>query len=119
MTHYKRTSKRKKTGGRKKGTPNKRTAALREALLAEFKLSGGMPLDVMLTVMRNPALPLQLRLDAAKKALPFCHPKLAPIQPGSKVDIGLGARLEAATKRLAEQEARANGKDRAPGDPPP
>ena len=65
----------------------------------------------MLTVMRNPALPLQLRIDAAKKALPFCHPKLAPIQPpGAKVDTGLGARLEAATKRLAEQEARAIAK---------
>jgi hypothetical protein len=107
-------------GGRKKGTPNKRTAALRAALLAEFKLSGGTPLDVMLAVMRNPALPLQLRFDAAKKAAPFCHPKLAPIQPpGGKVDTGLGARLEAATKRLAEQEARANGKDRALGHPPP
>ena len=70
--------------------------------------------------MRNPALPLQLRFDAAKKAAPFCHPKLAPIQPpGGKVDIGLGARLEAATKRDEEQEARANGKDRAPGHPPP
>ena len=68
--------------------------------------------------MRNPAVPLQLRFDAAKKAAPFCHPKLAPIQPpAGKVDIG--ARLEAATKRLAEQEARANGKDRAPGHPPP
>jgi hypothetical protein len=44
----------------------------------------------MLSVMRNPALPLQLRFDAAKKAAPFCHPKLAPIQPLGKVDIGLG-----------------------------
>ena len=60
--------------------------------------------------MRNPALPLQLRFDAAKKAAPFCHPKLAPIQPpGGKVDTGLGARLEAATKRLAED--RSNGKE--------
>jgi hypothetical protein len=35
----------------------------------------------------------------------------------AKVDVGLGARLEAATKR--DEEARANGKDRAPGHPPP
>jgi hypothetical protein len=38
---------------------------------------------------------------------------------GSAGNIGLGARLEAATKRLAEQDARANGKGRAPGHPPP
>src|SRR5215470_12885719 len=117
MTHYKRTSKRKKTGGRKMGTPNKRTAALPAALLAEFKLSGGTPLDVLLTVMRNPALPLQLRIDAAKKAAPFCHPKLAPIQaPGAKVDVGLAARLDAAMKRVAED--RSNRKEQAPGHPP-
>ena len=36
-------------GGRKKGTPNKRTAALHAALLAEFELSGGTPLDVLLS----------------------------------------------------------------------
>jgi hypothetical protein len=66
-------------GGRKKGTPNKRTAALRAALVAELELSGDTPLAALLSVMRNPALPLQLRFDAAKKAAPFCHPKLAPI----------------------------------------
>jgi hypothetical protein len=89
-------------GGREKGTPNKRTAALRAALLAEFELSGGTPLAALLSVMRNPALPLRLRFDAAKKAAPFCHPKLAPIQaPGGKVDVGLAARL-GRYKRLAE-----------------
>ena len=82
-------------GGRKKGTPNKRTAALHAALLAEFKLSGGTPLDVMLTVMRNPALPLRLRIDAAKKAAPFCHPKLRS-SPRSNLP---GARLTSAWPR--------------------
>src|SRR5215471_17808437 len=56
-------------GGREKGTPNKRTAALRAALLTEFERSGGTPLDVMLAVMRNPALPLQLRIDCESRAL--------------------------------------------------
>jgi hypothetical protein len=81
-----------------------------------------MPLDVMLSVMRNTDLPWELRFDAAVKAAPFCHPKLAPIEhPGGKVDIGLGARLEAARKRYEQQqeEARANGQERAPGYPPP
>jgi hypothetical protein len=91
-------------GGREKGTPNKRTAALRAALLAEFELSGGTPLDVILSVMRNPALPLQLRFDAAVKAAPFCHPKLAPIEHRGKLNLGLGERLAAARKRYAKQQ---------------
>src|SRR6516162_7220068 len=82
-------------GGREKGTPNKRTAALRAALLAEFELSGGTPLDVMLTVMRSPALPLRLRIDAAKKAAPFCHPKLR----SSPRSTHPGARLTSAWPR--------------------
>jgi hypothetical protein len=40
------------------------------------------------------------------KAAPFCHPKLAPIEHGGRVDIGLGARLEAATKRDEEAQER-------------
>jgi hypothetical protein len=51
---------------------------------AAWTLSGGTPLDVILSVMSNPALPLQLRFDAAVKAAPFCHPKLAPIEHGGK-----------------------------------
>ena len=64
--------------------------------------------------MRNPALPLQLRFDAAVKAAPFVHPKLAPIEHGGKVDVGLGARLDKAYKRLAEAR---NGEGRAAGHP--
>jgi hypothetical protein len=92
------------------------TAALRAALLAAFELSGGTPLDVMVSVIRNPALPLQLHFNAAVKAARF-HPKLAPIEHGSKVELGLGARLEAATKR--DEEDRANGEERAFGHPAP
>ena len=105
-------------GGRRKGTPNKRTAALRKAI-ETFAIAGEQPLEVMLSVMRNPDLPPMLRFDAACKAAPYVHPKLAAVQHGGKVDLGLGARLDAAVKRLAEQEARANGKDRALGHPPP
>jgi hypothetical protein len=103
-------------GGRCKGTPNKRTAALSKAI-ETFALSGEQPLEVMLSVMRNPELPPMLRFDAACKAAPYVHPKLAAVQHGGKVDLGLGARLEAAIRR--DEEARANGKDRAPGHPPP
>jgi hypothetical protein len=64
-----------KTGGRKKSTPNKTTAARQ----AEITASGLTPLDFMLEVMRNEENELATRLDAAVKAAPYVHPKLAAI----------------------------------------
>lgn len=65
-----------KTGGRKKGTPNKATAAL----AAEIAESGETPLGYMLGLMRDPAQVQEVRLDAAKSAAPYVHPKLAAIE---------------------------------------
>lgn len=74
-----------KTGGRTKGTPNKATAA-KAAAIAD---SGLTPLDYMLQVLRGQhpekADPAQIiawesmRLDAAKAAAPYVHPKLQPV----------------------------------------
>lgn len=69
-----------KTGGRKKGTPNKATAAK----AAELAASGELPLDFMLGVMRDPAKDFEVRLDAAKSAAPYVHPKLAAIEHTGK-----------------------------------
>jgi hypothetical protein len=65
-----------KTGGRAKGTPNKASAAKAEAVAA----SGLTPLDYMLSIMRDEENPKDMRLDAANKAAPFVHPKLAAIE---------------------------------------
>jgi hypothetical protein len=65
----------RKTGGRRKGTPNKATAARQ----AEFAASGLTPLDFMLRVMRDEQADTATRLDAAVKAAPYVHPKLAAI----------------------------------------
>jgi hypothetical protein len=65
-----------KTGGRKKGVPNKATAAKVKQIAA----SGLTPLDYMLSVMRTSEDPAQ-RLDAAKAAAPYVHPKLQPVDP--------------------------------------
>lgn len=67
---------RPKTGGRKKGTPNRATAE-KAKKIAE---SGLTPLDFMLQVMRDPSQEDAVRLDAAKAAAPYVHPKLATIQ---------------------------------------
>lgn len=68
--------KRPKTGGRKKGTPNKATAKK----AAEIAKSGMTPLDYMLQVMRDTGQAQDIRLDAAKSAAPYVHPKLAAIE---------------------------------------
>jgi hypothetical protein len=64
-----------KTGGRKKGTPNKATAAKAKAIAQ----SGLTPLDFMLSVLRDEDQASDIRLDAAKAAAPYVHPKRAPV----------------------------------------
>jgi hypothetical protein len=61
--------------GRPPGSLNKRTRALLEAAEA----GGEMPLDFLLRLMRDPRAPRAKRLEAAKAAAPFCHPKLNAI----------------------------------------
>jgi len=74
-----------KTGGRKKGVPNKATAAKQ----AEIAASGLTPLEFMLNVMRNEGNEQSVRLDAAKAAAPYVHPKLANIDAKIEGDVGL------------------------------
>lgn len=73
-----------KTGGRTKGTPNKATAA-KEALIAA---SGLTPLEYMLSVLRDAKADDAARMEAAKSAAPYCHPKRAPVD-GEGNEAGL------------------------------
>jgi hypothetical protein len=66
----------RKTGGRQRGTPNKASVE-REKVIAE---SGLTPLKYMLRTLRDESLDLQTRMDAASKAAPYVHPKLAAIE---------------------------------------
>jgi hypothetical protein len=57
----------RKTGGRKKGSKNKRTLAIEKA-------AGGMlPLDYMLSVMRNSKADLRRRDEMARATAPYVH----------------------------------------------
>ena len=69
-----------KTGGRQKGSRNKRTLA-REALLRRVDAgsNGPDPLQFLLSVMSDTQMPLAMRLDAAVKVAPFYHPKLRAV----------------------------------------
>src|SRR5215471_9910420 len=70
----------KKTGGRKRGTPNKRTSVLAaKAEAAAGGAPGEMPLDYMIRVMNDPATEPHRRDAMAKAAAPYLHPQLAAI----------------------------------------
>ena len=70
-----------KTGGRKRGTPNKATATLR-ALAADLFAEGISPLEFLTSVYRNAENDLALRVDAAAKAAQYVHPRLAAVTLG-------------------------------------
>lgn len=75
-----------KTGGRKKGVTNKTTKAEREKIAA----SGLTPLAYMLSVMRDEENPRDVRLDAANKAAPYVHPRLAAVEHSGNPDRPIG-----------------------------
>jgi hypothetical protein len=66
----------------------KRAAAPASAAepLAAIRTSGAAPLDYLLQVMRNEELELAKRLDAAKAAAPYVHPRLASVAVGNQDD---------------------------------
>lgn len=62
--------------GRPKGSKSSKTAER----LAAIEASGDTPLGYLLTVMRDDAQDKAVRLDAAKAAAPYVHPKLANVE---------------------------------------
>ena len=66
--------------GRKKGIPNKANFERQ----AEIAASGLTPLDYMLSVLRDETADRNIRLDAAKAAAAYVHPKLANIEVAGK-----------------------------------
>ena len=68
--------------GRKKGVKNLVGLRLKEQLLAE----GISPLAFVLSIMRNSAQDLNVRLAAAQLAMPFLHSKLQTIEHTSPAE---------------------------------
>jgi hypothetical protein len=65
----------RKTGGRQKGTRNRATEEARATAAA----TGILPLDYMLSVMRDPAADHKRRDAMAMAAAPYLHSKLTAI----------------------------------------
>ena len=86
-------------GGRQRGTPNKKTALKNAALAAAAADPNLSPLDFLLSLMRDPGLPPDLRIKMAQAAAPFVHAK-----------AGDGRRGQTAAPKHGEQIAVFNTK---------
>ena len=108
-----------KTGGRQKGAANKRTREIADRAATD---AGLLPLDYMLSVVRDPAVEPERRDRMAVAAAPFVHARLG-FEAGadSQVEV-LVSRAELAEQAASEideafrewqppghEEARANG----------
>lgn len=98
-----------KTGGRQKGSINKRKRLLQEKALVRVEVT---PLQFMLNVMRGTAIPkrappevkaqlIALQFDAAKAAAPYVHARLGAIVTTS---VPTGEAVVAAGAEVAQLE---------------
>jgi hypothetical protein len=71
-----------KTGGRRKGVQNKRTLE-RRADMDELLAAGISPLEYMLRMVRDERADPAMRLEAARTAAPYCHPRLSAVDVGN------------------------------------
>ena len=69
------------SGGARPGAGRKRNGKNRLAVeaVAKAEQGGVMPLDYLLQVMRDAGAEEARRIDAAKAAAPYVHPKLQPV----------------------------------------
>jgi hypothetical protein len=71
----------KKTGGRRKGTKNKRLSLPKQVenkIMAAVE-AGLTPLEFMLRTMRDTNVTWDIRAHMAEKAAPYVHPKLMAV----------------------------------------
>jgi hypothetical protein len=82
--------------GRKKGALTARSQQLAAAAAA----SGQTPLEFLISVMRDAGNKLETRLDAAKAAAGYVHPRLAAIEHSGNEDKPLGIQVLSGVPRL-------------------
>jgi len=101
--------------GRPPGSKNKKTLALEEAARqAAASIDGAFVGDAhafLTAVYRDPAVPLEIRIMAAGRALRVEKPALSASHSVSEINVNLATRLEAARKRVARIERRGPGEE--------
>lgn len=93
---------RREGAGRPKGSATLKTRQKANEILED---GGITPLDYMLSVLRNEQLPHEDRMDAAKSAAPYVHPKLAATENVHKIEKTLGEIFDEADELLASGDA--------------
>lgn len=86
----------KKFAGRKAGVPNKKTVET----ITKIEQSGLTPLQFLLDIMRDVGQEPAARVDAAKAAAPYVHPKLANIEHGNLNGVPLYVQMLASDNDL-------------------
>ncbi len=91
--------------GRPPGSKNKKTLALEEAARqAAASIDGAFEGDAhafLTAVYRDPAVPLEIRIMAAGRAIRVEKPALSAVHGRMDVNFNLATRLEAARRRVA------------------
>ncbi len=109
--------------GRPPGSKNKKTLALEEAARqAAASIDGAFEGDAhafLTAVYRDPAVPLEIRIMAAGRALRVEKPALSASHSVSEVHGNIAVRLEAARKRVARINGRGPGEEIEAAQEPP
>jgi hypothetical protein len=104
-------------GGRKPGTPNKKTLVKNAVFLAAASEPNRTPLDFMLALMRDPQVPLHLRLDMAAAAAPLVHGRPCASRRERPHPMELRARRAKAAMRNAAGSAAPRGEPKKSAGP--
>ena len=72
-----------KTGGRQKGTPNKRTADLLE------RLGNNNPLDALLAISQDEDTPLEIQVKINLDLMNYVYPKRKSVEFNDKIDVSI------------------------------
>jgi hypothetical protein len=107
-------------GGKRAGAGRPPGAATRRTReIADKAAEGGMtPLEFMLQILRDPSKPEDMRLDAAKSAAPYVHPRLTSVEAHISHDIS-NLDDDDLDRELERARSEAQGIGAAAGEDPP
>lgn len=94
-----------KTGGRKKGSLNKRT----REMLEKANNAGLTPLEYMMRILQDETADPALRFEAAKAAAPYKHPRLTAVEHSGNAGKPLTIQVVTGVPREERDVPLANG----------
>lgn len=94
-----------KTGGRKKGTPNKASLAIEQKLVA----LGCDPVAILAGIAMDEKAPLEARIRCASDLLSYCYPKRRPLDSPSPQPSNCEMKMIVETAPVGPQETN-NGR---------